>query len=105
MAKKVKEEQKEAPAEQKQEEQQPKLAVKSTLAEERVITENSDAARELYSQSRYGALLENGKVQLSLLEALYLLEKGRLEILDSRNKPLDFEKFLKKAQKTAKRQE
>ena len=100
MAKKVKEEQKEAPAEQKQEEQQPKLAVKSTLAEERVITENSDAARELYSQSRYGALLENGKVQLSLLEALYLLEKGRLEILDSRNKPLDFEKFLKKAQKT-----
>ena len=52
-----------------------KKQIKSVFAEERVITENSDEARELYNQSRYGTILDNGKVQLSLLEALYLLEK------------------------------
>lgn len=76
-----------------------KKPIKAVFAEERVITENSDEARELYNQSRYGAILENGKVQLSLLEALYLLEKERLEILDGKNKPITFEKFLKKAKK------
>lgn len=92
---------KEAKQEKKQEnqEEKPKVVVKATFAEERVLTENSDAARELYNQSRYGALLDNGKVQLSLLEALYLLEKGRLEIITGKTKKTDFEKFLKKAKK------
>jgi len=76
-----------------------KKPIKSVFAEERVITENSDEARELYNQSRYGTILDNGKVQLSLLEALHLLEKGRLILLDGKNKKIDFEKFLKKAKK------
>ncbi len=76
-----------------------KKVVKAVFAEERVITENSDDARELYNQSRYGIILDDGKVQLSLLEALYLLEKGRLEILDGKSKAVSFEKFLKKAKK------
>ena len=92
---------KEEGAEKKQEEKKPeeKKVVKAIFAGERVITENSDSARELYNQSRYGTLLENEKVQLSLLEALYLLEKGRLEILDGKNKAMPFDKFLKKARK------
>lgn len=82
------------------EEKKPKaIAVKTTFAGERVLTENSDEARELYNQSRYGSLLEDGKVQLSLIEALYLMEKERIELLDSRNKKIDFETFLKKARK------
>ncbi len=76
-----------------------KQPVKAIFAQERVITENSDEARELYNQSRYGTLLDNGKVQLSLLEAFYLLEKERLIILNGRNRPITFEKFLKKAKK------
>ena len=79
--------------------EQKKKPIKSVFAEERVITENSDEAREFYNQSRYGVILDNGKVQLSLLEALYLLEKGRLILLDGKNKKIDFEKFLKKAKK------
>lgn len=79
--------------------EQKKQPVKAIFTEERVITENSDEARELYNQSRYGTLLDDGKVQLSLLEALYLLEKGRLVILNGKNKPITFEKFLKKAKK------
>ena len=83
----------------KKEEAKPKTAVKAIFARERIITESTDAARELYNQSRYGTLLEEGKVQLSLLEALYLIEKGKLKVLDGRNKPISFERVLKKTKK------
>lgn len=84
---------------QEEEPLKPKKIVKAIFARERVITEDSDEARELYNQSRYGTLLEDGKIQLSLPEALYLIEKKRIKVLDGRNKPIPFEKFLKKAQK------
>ncbi len=73
--------------------------VKTVFANERVMAEVSDESRELYNQSRYGILLDNGKLQLSLLEALYLIEKNKIDVKDSRNKLLDFEQFLKKATK------
>ena len=84
-------------SEQTEEKEEKKKPIKSTIVEKRVITENSDEARELYNKSRYGIILNNGKVQISLLEALYLLEKERLEVLDGRNKPIPFEKFLKRS--------
>lgn len=74
-----------------------KETVKAFLVQERVVTEDSDAARELYNQSVYGKVLKDNKVQLSLIEALYLLEKQRLEIFDGRNKPVLSEAFTKKA--------
>jgi len=80
-------------------EEKNKKPVKSTFIRERVLTENSDAARDLYNQSRFGVILEDGRVQLSLLEAFYLLEKKRIRIIDGQNKKLDTDKFLKKAQK------
>ena len=76
-----------------------KVVVKTTLARERVITEDSDAAREFYDQSRFGKIIEKGKVQLSLLEALYLMEKRRLVVLDGRGKEVEFDNYLKKAKK------
>src|SRR3990167_870902 len=76
-----------------------KEPVKAYFSNERVLTESSDNARELYNQSRYGELLDDGRVQFSLIEALYLLEKKRLIAYDSRNKVIDFQSFLKKAQK------
>jgi tRNA-intron endonuclease len=84
---------------QEKEESKPKVAVKAIFARERIITESTNDARELYNQSRYGTLLEEGKVQLSLLESLYLIEKGKLKVLDGKNKPITFEKFIKKAKK------
>ena len=77
-----------------------KEPVKAYFLNERVLTESSDDAREFYNQSRYGNLLDDGRVQLSLIESLYLLEKRRLIVHDSRNKVIEFEKFLKKSQKT-----
>ena len=75
-----------------------KKVVKAALGGERVITESSDEAREFYNQSRFGTLTESGKVELSLLEGLYLMEKGRLEIKGSLGRKLTFESYLKKAQ-------
>jgi tRNA-intron endonuclease len=76
-----------------------KERVKGVFANERVIVDASDEMRELYNQSRYGTMLESGKLQLSLLEGLYLIEKNKMELKDSRNKKMDFEIFLKRATK------
>ncbi len=76
-----------------------KEKIKTFLAGERIITENSDAARELFNQSRYGALLEDGRVQLSFPEAFFLLEKGKVEVYDGKSKMISKENFLKKIQK------
>jgi len=76
-----------------------KEKIKMVFANERVLAEAVDETRELYNQSRYGTLLDGGKLQLSLLEALYLIEKNKIEVKDSRNKILDFEQFLKRATK------
>ena len=84
------------------EKEQPKAQqslVRSIFAKERIITENSNEARELYNQSRYGAQIEDGRLQLTLIESLYLIEKKRLVVLDGRNKPIEYEKFLKRAQR------
>ena len=87
----------------KKEEKEPrehKEPVKAYFSNERVLTESSDDARELYNQSRYGNLLEDGRVQLSLIEALYLVEKKRAKVYDSRSKEINYENLLKKSQKT-----
>ena len=76
-----------------------KKVVYAVLAGERVITESSDEAREFYNQSRFGNLGENGKLDLSLLEALYLMEKGKVQIKSDTGRELNFETFIKKARK------
>ena len=76
-----------------------KNPVLGILAGERVITESSDDAREFFNQSRFGTLNESGKVELSLLEALYLLERERLNIKSESGKSLSFELYVKKARK------
>src|SRR3989338_7975110 len=86
-------------AEAKQEEKKSKEPIKVYLSQERAITENTDAARELYNQSRYGRLLADGRVQLALTEATYLLERARIILLDGRGRAVKAEQFLKKASK------
>jgi len=59
-----------------------------------VVCENSSLARQLYDKSRFGSLLPDGRVELSLIEALYLSEKGKLEVVDSRGNPVYLDKKL-----------
>jgi len=77
-----------------------KETVLGVFSKTTVLTENSDEARELYNQSRYGTILPGGRVQLSLIEAAYLAEKGAIMIVSEANRSIDIEKFFKKATKT-----
>ena len=77
-------------------------SIKAMFTKERVLTENSDQARELFNQSTYGKILTNGSLQLSLLESTYLLEKEKIHILDGKNCPITFDQLLQKTQRLEK---
>ncbi len=89
----------------KGEPKKPKEQVRAFMLKERVLTENSDAARELYNQSRYGKLLPDGRVQLSLTEAMYLLDRGRMVVESgstTKSKQVTSDQFLKNVCKSQK---
>ncbi len=68
-----------------------------SLVGERLIAEDKHEAHNLYEQSRYGEVKDN-KIQYSLVEGLYLLEKERINILDGKKK-ISFDDFVKKIAK------
>lgn len=74
-----------------------KSLIKAEFTKEAVLTENSDQARDLFNQSRYGTILNSGRVQLSLVEAAYLAEKKTIELFTSTNRPIEYESFIKKS--------
>ena len=77
----------------KQESVRRESIVKAYLVDnERVITEDSNAAREFYNKSRFGILVET-KVELGLIEAYYLVDKSKFELLTICDKIISKEKF------------
>ena len=76
-----------------------KKKIKAILGREYVMTDSSDEARELYNQSRFGTIMDNGKVKLSLLEGLFLMQAEKLTIKDNRGKKVNFDSFMKKSSK------
>ena len=68
--------------------------VDAAISDMRVITEASNEARELYNKSRYGSLIKD-KVQLSLIEALFLIEKEKIQVLDDEKEAISAEQFMK----------
>jgi tRNA-intron endonuclease len=74
-----------------------KEKVIATFARERVLAEDKGPAHELYEQSRFGEPKEN-KINYSLVEAMYLLEKGKMDVLEGKKK-LTTDDFIKKARK------
>jgi tRNA-intron endonuclease len=75
-----------------------KLSVKCFFREKSVVSEDSNPARELYNKSRYG-VMKSGKVTLSLLEAVYLVEKEKIIVHDGRNKEMSFETLMRRSKK------
>lgn len=69
-------------------------AYKTILSGERVIS-GSHEAINLYNQSRFGEIVK-GKVFYSLVEALYLLERGKLNVYLGKKK-LNFNSFMQEA--------
>jgi tRNA-intron endonuclease, archaea type len=78
-----------------------KKLVEVFFEKENVITECSGEARIFYEKSRYGALLEDGRVQLTLIETYYLLEKKKITLLLN-NKEISLDTFRKKCVKAEK---
>ena len=70
------------------------------FSKDRVYSEQTKEAKILYDQSRFGEPVE-GKFQYSLVEALLLLEKARVNILDKKKK-LKFDDFVSRAEKVEK---
>ncbi len=68
--------------------------IRGRLVGERVILDSTDTARDLFAQSRYGVVISGGRVQLSMLEALYLVEKEKIVIFDGRGRILSLDKLI-----------
>lgn len=71
--------------------------IKAYFHGDSVLTEKTDQARSLTSDSALGALTKENTVQLSFIETLYLLGKKKIQLLDGRKKEMDSETFLRKA--------
>ncbi|MBS3171484.1 tRNA-intron lyase [Candidatus Woesearchaeota archaeon] len=80
----------------KTEEKIPTQKIKANFARENAYAEDQES-RTLYDQSRFGEL-KDSKISYSLVEALYLLEKKKMDILDGKN-ILTYDSFLKKAKR------
>lgn len=81
-----------------QEKTQDSIIIIGTFLGERVVCDEGQESRQLYDSGRFGELKE-GKVQYSLVEGLYLLEKSKIEIYMSKRKKMSFDEYVKKARK------
>lgn len=78
-------------------------SVQAVLVREHLLTENSSEAHELYNQSRFGTLLENSRVKLSLIEGLYLMDAKKLVVKDTKGKKIKNDMYVKRAIKVESR--
>ncbi|MBR9677806.1 MAG: tRNA-intron lyase [Nanoarchaeota archaeon] len=67
------------------------------LTGDKVVLEDPKA-KAFYDRSVFGKIIED-RLELSLEEAFYLMEKKKIRIIDSKKKPLDLQKLVKKAKK------
>ncbi|MDP3727960.1 MAG: tRNA-intron lyase [bacterium] len=63
----------------------------------KVLAEATNASRDFYEKSRYGEPFQK-KFQYSLVEALYLVERGKMQVMQGK-KELSFDQLLKIAGK------
>ena len=66
---------------------------RASLLEDRVIVWDSQVSNLLHNHGFFGKPMDEGHLQLSLVESCYLLDTGVLEIVKRDNKRLDFESF------------
>ena len=68
------------------------------LIENKVVINDEKQANTTYNKGRYG-FLEDGKLTLSLVESLFLVEKLKLQVVSENGRKLSFDGFLRKARK------
>ena len=62
------------------------MEIKAICEKGIVITENSQNAKELYEKKSFGTQLPDGRIKLSLIEALYLTERKKITIYTTKKK-------------------
>jgi len=75
------------------------MAVIVSLSKGNIITENSAQAKDLHEKQRYGQQLKDGRIKLSFLEAVYLYDINKLDIVDGKNKTINRTKLSIEAEK------
>jgi tRNA-intron endonuclease len=70
-----------------------KLPSTASLLEDRVMIWDTDASSILHNEGFFGKPMDEGHLQLSLVESCYLLKKGILEIEQRNHERLDFVRF------------
>ena len=68
----------------------------ATLLEDRVVLWDADASRRLHDHGFFGKPVGE-RLQLSLVESAYLLEKGLIELVTRSGGPIDLQGFMAKA--------
>jgi tRNA-intron endonuclease len=86
------------------------MQVEGYLIDDRIVVFDINKARELYSKSYFGKPLGKSKpksqedintpLELSLIEGLYLVKKGILEVIDKNKNKIDLNELIKYAEKT-----
>ncbi len=69
----------------------------TTFLEDRVISWDSKTSETLHQGGFYGKMLDSERLQLSLVESLYLLSKGIITVRNREGKVFSFDKFVEKA--------
>jgi tRNA-intron endonuclease len=72
--------------------------IKGLLSGERVIAEDNNLSRALYDKSRFGEP-QRKKFVYALVEALYLMEEEKMEVVDGRGKVISYDKFVTRAKR------
>jgi tRNA-intron endonuclease len=72
--------------------------IKGIFVRDNVSVENKGLARQMYSKSRFGEV-KQGKIQYSLVEGAYLLEKKKMNVVDYRGAKLNFDAFLRRVRR------
>lgn len=72
------------------------------LVQGRVIITDKNRAAAIHNKGNFG-YFQDGRLELSLEEALYLKEKKHIDVFDEKGKELGFTGFVKYAQKKQKR--
>ena len=75
----------------------PAVKTDATFLEDRVIAWDSQASVTLYDRGFYGKMLDSERLQLSLVESLYLFSGGIITIRDRNGKVFSFDEFIEKA--------
>ncbi|MCQ1536711.1 tRNA-intron lyase [Methanosarcina sp. KYL-1] len=75
----------------------PAVKTEATFLEDRVIAWEAPGSETLYSRGFYGKMLDSERLQLSLVESLYLLSEGVIKVRDRKGKEMSFEEFVEEA--------